>query len=161
MGVCVYGKRGVGTKESLRFCLDSNLSKYILDCSAVGACDFGSCEATRNLGAWNSCSAFLWEIPFSLECFALRLFALKALSSSSLSGKINYDSIDLIRSLRLVFCQHSLQCKFTLSFEYQHQENTLLNVCMYAHMCLLTSHLVPEKICSGTKVDGYRTLKRN
>lgn len=92
-GGCVYGEGGVGNKgaliKSLSFCLDSNLSKYILDCSAVGSCDFGSREATRNLGASNSSPALLWETPFPLKCFVLMLFAhLKHLAYLHSLGKL-------------------------------------------------------------------------
>lgn len=78
-GLCLWKGRsweqGKLEIKNSRFCLDSHLSKYILlDCSAMGTCDFGSYEAARNLGVSKSSSALLWEIPFPLECFALRLF---------------------------------------------------------------------------------------
>jgi hypothetical protein len=37
-------------KKSLRFCLNSNLSKCLSDRSAVGSCDHGVHEATKKHG---------------------------------------------------------------------------------------------------------------
>lgn len=53
------GEQGRFEIEILRFGPDSNLSKYVLDCSAVGTCDFGNCEATGNLGTSKGSSALL------------------------------------------------------------------------------------------------------